>query len=76
MDLLLQKLQSEYSKNRNSKTEDKLKHARATTSQIRKQLEQLTGEVSLISCKKWEHHDILNFLFIADCSFCFLARLV
>ena len=48
MDLLLQKLQSEYSKNRNSKTEDKLKQARATTSQIRKQLEQLTGEVSFI----------------------------
>ena len=54
MDLLLQKLQSEYSKNRNSKTEDKLKQARATTSQIRKQLEQLTGEVSFIFHKKWD----------------------
>lgn len=43
MDLLLQKLQNDYLKNRNSKTEAKLQHAKTTTGAIRKQLDQLTG---------------------------------
>lgn len=43
MDVLLQKLQSEYMKNKNPKTEGKLQEAKRTSGAIRKQLDALGG---------------------------------